>query len=315
MLLPKVSELNLIAKIAKKIKTDSSVVCGIGDDTAVLKYTKDRYLLYTADMLIEGVDFTLKAKPEQIGHKALACSLSDIAAMGGIPRYALISLGLPRSFCQEKYLTKKGRGLPKRNAQKFIDGFYDGLRKLAKQFKVNIVGGDLSFSKKVVVDVSAIGEVNKRRLARRCGARPHDIIFVSGALGGSIYGRHLRFIPRIKEAHYLVNNYKVNAMMDISDGLSLDLYRLCQASKTGAAIYEDLIPLAKDARSFDEALHMGEDFELLFTLPPQEARRLIKNRGASFKAIGEIREKRFGLRLITRDYKERILEPRGYQHF
>ena len=298
MRLPEASELDLITRISRKIKTDSSVVCGIGDDTAVLKYTKNRYLLYTCDMLIEGVDFTSRARPEQIGRKALACSLSDIAAMGGLPRYALVSLGLP-----------------KRDARSFIDGFYDGLCKLARQFKVNVVGGDLSASQKIIVDVSVVGQVRKKWLTRRHGARPGDIIFVSGSLGGSIYGKHLSFIPRIKEANYLVSHYKVNAMMDISDGLSLDLYRLCQASGVGAVIYEDLVPVAGQAKSFDEALRMGEDFELLFTMPAAQARRLIKNRGESFKAIGEIRENKFGLKLITRDYKEKVLESKGYQHF
>lgn len=298
MRLPEASELNLITRISGKIKTDSSVICGIGDDTAVLKYTKDRYLLYTCDMLIEGVDFTSKTRPGQIGHKALACSLSDIAAMGGVPRYALVSLGLRR-----------------RDAQSFVDGFYDGLRKLARKFKVNVVGGDLSASQKITVDVSVIGQVHKRNLTLRKGAKAGDIIFVSGALGGSICGKHLSFIPRIKESNYLVSHYKVNAMMDISDGLSLDLYRLCQASGVGAVIYEDLIPVARQAKSFDEALHMGEDFELLFTMPASLARKLIKSRGKSFKAIGEIREKKFGLKLITRNYKEKVLEPKGYQHF
>lgn len=298
MRLPEASELNLITRISGKIKTDSSVVCGIGDDAAVLKYTKGRYLLYTCDMLIEGVDFTSRAHPHQIGHKALASSLSDIAAMGGVPRYALVSLGVPR-----------------RNAQRFIDGFYSGLNALARKFKVNVVGGDLSASEKIIVDVSVIGQVSKRNLTLRHGARPGDIIFVSGALGGSIYGKHLSFIPRIKEANYLVSHYKVSAMMDISDGLSLDLYRLCQASGVGAAIYEDLIPVARQAKSFDETLNMGEDFELLFTLPIIQARRLIKNRRDIFKAIGEIREKKFGLKLITRDYQEKPLVPKGYQHF
>lgn len=298
MRLPEASELNLITRISRKIKTDSSVICGIGDDTAVLKYTKDRHLLYTCDMLIEGVDFTSRARPEQIGHKALACSLSDIAAMGGVPRYALVSLGLRR-----------------RDAQSFIDGFYDGLRKLARKFKVNVVGGDISASEKIIVDVSVMGWVSKRNLTLRRGARPGDIIFVSGSLGGSIYGKHLSFIPRIKEANYLVSHYKVNAMMDISDGLSLDLYRLCQASSVGAVIYESLVPVAGQAKSFDEALHMGEDFELLFTMPVIQARRLIKSRRDIFKAIGEIRENKFGLKLITRDYQEKTLVPKGYQHF
>lgn len=292
------NELYFVKRIAGKIKNDSSVVCGIGDDAAVLRYTKDKYLLSTCDILIEGVDFYLSAGPQAIGHKALACSLSDIAAMGGLPKYALISLGLP----------KKCPG-------RFIDGFYRGANKLARQFKTNIVGGDLSFSPQIVVDVSALGTVKKKKLVLRSGASSGDIIFVSGPLGGSIYGRHLKFIPRIKEANYLVSNYSINAMMDISDGLSSDLYRLCQASRAGAVIYEGLIPLSKDAKSFDEALHMGEDFELLFTLPAREAKRLVKNRGGIFRAIGEIREKKFGLKLITKDYQEKPLEPKGYQHF
>jgi thiamine-monophosphate kinase len=298
MRLPEASELNLITRISRKIRTDSSVICGIGDDTAVLKYTKDRYLLYTCDMLIEGVDFTSRARPEQIGHKALACSLSDIAAMGGAPRYALVSLGIP-----------------KRNAQRFVDGFYSGLNVLAGKFKVNVVGGDLSACEKIIVDVSVIGQVRKKCLTLRHGAKSGDIIFVSGSLGGSIYGKHLSFIPRIAEANYLVSHYKASAMMDISDGLSLDLYRLCQASGVGAVIYEDLVPVAAQAKSFDEALHMGEDFELLFTMPVSLARKLIKSRGNIFKAIGEIRDKKFGLKLITRDYQEKPLVLKGYQHF
>ncbi|OGX26976.1 MAG: hypothetical protein A3J51_06250 [Omnitrophica WOR_2 bacterium RIFCSPHIGHO2_02_FULL_45_21] len=294
----KLNELHLVKRIAGKIKNDSSVVCGIGDDAAVLRYTKDKYLLLTCDMLIEGVDFGLSAGPEAIGYKSLACSLSDIAAMGGLPKYALISLGLSKK-CPER----------------FLDRFYRGVNKLARQFKTNIVGGDLSSSSKIVVDVSVVGTVKKKKLALRSGASSGDIIFVSGLLGGSIYGRHLKFIPRIKEANYLVSNYRINAMMDISDGLSLDLYRLCSASRTGAVIYEDLIPLSCDAKSLDEALNMGEDFELLFTLSSGEARRLIKHRGKTFTAIGEMRERKYGIRLISKEGKDKALEPRGYQHF
>lgn len=296
---PKLNELYLVKRIAGKIKNDSSVVCGIGDDAAVLRYSRDKYLLLTCDMLIEGVDFDLSAGSQAIGHKALACSLSDIAAMGGVPKYALISLGLPNKMA--------GAG--------FLDGFYRGADILARQFKTNIVGGDMSSSSKIVVDVSVLGEVKKKKLVLRSGASPGDIIFVSGRLGGSIYGRHLKFIPRLKEANYLVSNYRIDAMMDISDGLSLDLYRLCSASRTGAVIYEDLIPLSCDAKSLDEALNMGEDFELLFTLSPKEAGRLIKNRGKIFTAIGEMRERKYGISLISKESKEKPLEPGGYQHF
>lgn len=294
----KISELDLIQRISRKIKNDPSVVRGIGDDAAVLEYSRDRYQLWTADMLIEGVDWTSGAPAKDIGYKALACSLSDIAAMGGIPRYGLVSLGLPKA-----------------KAREFVDGFYSGLLKLARKFQVNIVGGDLGHSDKIVVDVSLIGEVAKKKLVLRNGAKVNDILFVSGELGGSIYGRHLRFIPRLKESAYLVNNYKVNAMLDISDGLSLDLSRICRASGVGAVIYEELIPVSKDAKEFSEALDMGEDFELLFSLPLKEARRLIKSGNKAFKAIGEIRPRQEGIRIISRDSKVRELVARGYQHF
>lgn len=284
--------------ISRKSRVDSSVISGIGDDAAVLRYTKDRYLLFTCDMLIEDVDFTSKSGPERIGHKSLACSISDVAAMGGVPRHSLVSIGLP-----------------KKNAREFIDGFYSGLCALAKRYRVNIVGGDLSFSDKIVIDVSLLGDVSRKNLCLRNGARLGDMLFVSGPLGGSLYGRHLRFNPRLKEARYLVNNYRVNAMMDISDGLSIDLYRLCSSSGVGAAIYEGLIPVSKDARLFTEALHMGEDFELLFAMPVREAKRLIRKRGNTFRPIGEIRKKSYGIKIITKGCKEKTLEPKGYQHF
>ena len=293
----KPSELDLIRMIAKKIGANPSVVRGIGDDTAVLKYTRDKYQLFTCDMLIEGTDFFPGTDPEDIGHKAMACSLSDIAAMGGRPKYALISLGLPKT-----------------RAKKFIDGFYQGALALAGKFKTDIVGGDLSSSEKIIVDVSIIGEVFKKKLTLRSGAKPGDMIFVSGSLGGSLYGRHLKFTPRVKEANYLVNNYPITAMLDISDGLSLDLRRLTLASSVGAIIYAELIPVSIEAKSLAEALSMGEDYELLFTLQPKEARKLIKNK-PYFKLIGEIREEKYGLKIISKDGREKILEPKGYQHF
>lgn len=294
-----ISEISLVDRIKKLVKNDSSVVCGIGDDAAVIAYTKDRYLLYTVDMLIEGVDFTNKALPGDLGHKALACSLSDIAAMGGIPRHALVSLGLRRSI----------------NKIKFIEGFYKGMSKLAKRFKVSIVGGDLSASEKTVIDVFVVGEVERGRLVLRSSAKVGDSIFVSGSLGGSIYGKHLSFVPRIDEARYLTGNYKINSMIDISDGLSLDLYRMCKSSRVGAVIYEELIPVSRAAKSKNEALYMGEDFELLFTLSAKEARRLIKEKGDVFRKIGSIVKERRGLKLITQDALEKDLEIKGYQHF
>lgn len=294
----KISELDLIQKINRKIKNDPSVVRGIGDDTAVLRYSKNKYQLFTCDMLIEGIDFLPDAAARDIGHKALACSLSDIAAMGGVPRHALVSLALPKP-----------------GARDFIDGFYSGLLKLARGFKVNIVGGDLSRSDKITVDVSLIGDVDKKHLTLRSGAKVNDILFVSGRLGGSIRGRHLSFTPRLRESAYLVNNYNVHAMLDISDGLSLDLSRICRESGVGAVIYEELIPLSKEAKSSDEALNMGEDFELLFSLSLKDARRLIKSGKYGFKAIGEIRPRQEGIRIIDKNSVSGKLAARGYQHF
>lgn len=298
MLSSRVSELDLIQRISREIKNSPSVVSGIGDDTAVLKYTRDKYQLFTCDMLIEGTDFFPDTAAQDIGHKAIACSLSDIAAMGGKPKYALVSLGFPA-----------------RQAKEFISGFYKGAVALAGKFKTDIVGGDLSSSEKIIVDVSMIGEVLKKNLALRSGAKTNDILFVSGKLGGSIYGRHLRFTPRLKESAYLVNNYDVHAMLDISDGLSLDLSRLCRASKIGAVIYEELIPLSKEAKRFSEALDMGEDFELLFSLSLKDARRLIQSGNKSFKAIGEIRPPREGIKIVGKDSISRELTAGGYQHF
>jgi len=160
-----------------------------------------------------------------------------------------------------------------------------------------------------------LGLVEKRFLALRSGAKNGDIIFVSGSLGGSIRGRHLKFTPRLKEARFLVKGFKVNAMIDISDGLIQDLGHILKESKVGAIIYEDLIPLSQEARNLDEALYMCEDFELLFTLSRQDAKKLIQRKLAKFKPIGEIVDKKYGLRLINKRGREKIIKPRGFQHF
>jgi thiamine-monophosphate kinase len=249
-------------------------------------------------MITEGVDFLAKDKPELIGRKALAVSMSDIAACGGIPRYCLVSLGIPKNISVEK-----------------IDKISRGMFNLAREYKVNIVGGDLSRANRLTIDVSMLGIVEKSNLCLRSGAKIGDIIFVTGELGGSILGKHLRFIPRLKEARFLVKNFKVNAMIDISDGLSQDLGHILKQSKVGAIIYEDLIPLNRQARSFREALFMGEDFELLFTLSRKEAKRLLEKNTGLFKPIGEITDQKYVLRLVEKSNKEKIIRPKGFQHF
>jgi len=298
MRISNLGEFSLIERFRKRIKTDSSVVKGSGDDCAVIKFTKVKHLLFSCDMIAEGVDFTLKDNPYLVGKKALAESISDIAACGGIPRYAVVALGLPKNISL-------------RTIDKIAQGIFD----LAREFKINIVGGDISRAAKLIFDVSILGEVEKKCCVLRGGAKRGDIIFVSGELGGSIRGKHLSFIPRIKEARYLVKNFKVNSMIDISDGLAGDLGHILKQSKVGAVIYEDLIPVSKEARGLKDALYMGEDFELLFTLPLKEARRLLKKKLAIFRPIGKIVDKKPGLVLIDTKNREKKIASRGFQHF
>jgi len=296
-----IGEIGLIERISKVLKMDSSVIKGIGDDTAVIKYSKDKFLLFTCDMLIEDVHFLKKHNPKSIGHKALACNISDIASMGGVPKYAVISLGLPRN-------------LP----LKYIDAIYRGISNLARRFNVNVVGGDTNRSDRIIIDVALLGFVEKDNLVLRNGAKNRDFIFVSGALGGSIRGRHLKFLPRLSEARSLIKNFKVNSMIDLSDGLAQDLNRITKESKVGAVIYEELVPVHRDAKSINEALYMGEDFELLFTLSPKEARLLLKHpflKQTKVTYIGSILDKRFGTKIINRDCSIRNLKPEGFQHF
>jgi len=299
MLVSKIGEFGLINRIKKIIKTDASVIQGIGDDCAVIEFNKDKYLLFTSDMLIEGIDFTSQDKPYLVGRKALAVSISDIAACGGLPRYALVSLGMPKNISVES-----------------VDSIYKGMVDLAKEYNINIVGGDISRARELTLDVSISGFVEKKFLALRSGAKKGDIVFVTGELGGSILGRHLKFKPRIKEARFLVKNFKINSMIDISDGLAQDLSHILKQSNVGAIIYEGLIPQTKNARNLHDALYMGEDFELLFTMPPDEAKRLMRLESpVSFKPIGEIVDKNYKLTLVDKRGKEKILKAAGFQHF
>lgn len=303
MRLKDIGEIKLIERLARRIRLDKSVVKGIGDDTAVIKWTKDKYLLFASDMLVENVHFRLReASPFQIGWKALGRNISDIAAMGGVARYALVSAGLKPDL-----------------SLSFIDGIYSGIRALADKFRINIVGGDTSFSDRLVIDISILGEVERGSLAMRSGAKKGDVILLTGSIGGAIKGKHLNFIPRLREARLLVKNFKVNSMIDISDGLALDLSRILRASSVGATIYQDAVPLSKNADSFDKALRAGEDFELLFTMDAKEARRFFRTALSKMDVpvtvIGEITDRSHGY--ILRDWrgKEKILKVKGYLHF
>ena len=298
MSLKQLGEFGLIEKFKKQIKTDSSVIKGSGDDCAVLKFDQQNYQLITCDMLVEGVDFTRKDDPYLVGRKSIAVSISDIAACSGEPRHCVISLGLPQNTRLD-----------------FVEKLFKGMLEICKEYKINIVGGDLSRSIKVIIDVSMLGKVKKKCLTLRSGAHPGDIIFVTGSLGGSIKGRHLEFTPRLKEARFLSGNFKVNAMIDISDGLAQDLGHILKESNAGAVIYEDLIPLSKAASGISSALNDGEDFELLFTLPLADARKLLRKKRADFHPIGEIMPEDYGFKLIDKNKKLVSIKPKGFKHF
>ncbi|MFH1867869.1 MAG: thiamine-phosphate kinase [Candidatus Omnitrophota bacterium] len=287
-----IGEFQLISKIRRNISLGPSTIKGIGDDCAVLKYTKDKYLLFATDMIIEGYHFRKNAKPESIGHKALAVNISDIAACGGMPKWAVISAGLPPEIPYD-----------------YVRRIYSGIKNLARRFKVDIVGGDTNSSKKIVLSVSVLGEVKKKNLALRSGAKDKDIIFLSGPLRKK--PDDLNFMPRVKEALYLVENFKVNSMIDISDGFFSDLDHILKESRKGAIIYESLIPFKGERRSLRDILNTGEQFELIFTLPRYCLNELPKG----IYPVGEIAENERGIIFITRNGKREKPQSGGYRHF
>jgi thiamine-monophosphate kinase len=230
----------------------------------------DDYLLFKTDAIVEGVHFTKETPPQQVGRKALARCLSDIAAMAGTPLHALITLGLPRAFHAES-----------------IEQIYAGLTELASRYHVALVGGEtVTNPDRVLLSVAVLGTVPKARCVLRSGAKPGDAIFVTGSLGGSLLAKHLEFEPRLKEARWLASHFSVHAMIDLSDGLASDLRHILQASQVGAELLASAIPISRAARLQAKekgsaktpllaALTDGEDFELLFTLPSRSAVALL----------------------------------------
>jgi len=290
-----IGEFGLIGLIKRAAPKTSGVVLGIGDDAAVIAKNNREYWLLTADMLVEGVHFTRAMGARRIGRKSLACNISDIAAMGGVPRYALVSLGLRPD-----------------DSVKFATDLCQGITRLARKYGIAVIGGDTVRSRKTTISISLMGEVEKKNLLTRRGARTGDKIFVTGRLGRSLAsGKHLTFTPRVKEARQLVK-FKPSAMIDISDGLAADLGHILKESKKGAVLYADKVPLSTGA-ALTNALHDGEDFELLFTLPASRVRALARSK-QRFYCVGEITGKRECLELIGKKGKKRIA-GKGYRHF
>ena len=231
---------------------------GAGDDCAVIGRPRDRHWqLLKTDAVVEGVHFRPDEDPHRIGWKALSRALSDIAAMGGQPQHALITIAAPP-------VTDFAR----------LHRLYAGLRKSALRFGVSIVGGETSRSPgPLFINVALTGTVERARCILRSGGRPGDALYVTGRLGGSLAGRHLDFIPRVAEARWLTANFKLHAMMDLSDGLTADLPRLATASRCAFTLEDSALPKTKGCNTA-QALSDGEDYELLFTVSSRSAAAL-----------------------------------------
>lgn len=298
MKVQRLGEFALIDWMRKNCVCSPSIKMGIGDDTAVLPLSAREDLLFTTDLLVEGTHFTQQTSPDLVGRKALARNLSDIAAMGGKPTSAVVSLGLPAKI-----------------STAYVKKIYQGLNRLAREFSVSIVGGDTVQSRQLVINIALLGKVAKGRAILRSGARVGDHIFVTGPLGGSFKSDwHLTFTPRIAQAQYLLKNFRLTAMIDISDGLAGDLGHLLEESRVGAVIDEEKIPLHRGA-SLKAGLYDGEDFELLFTLRPSQADKLLKKKNKSFFRIGAILKDQNKLYLRQKNDDIRLIPPQGFTHF
>jgi len=344
------SEFDFISRIRRRAEAARAsqadgLVLGIGDDAAVFNGRGQRDSVITADLLVEDIDFRRASLPQDIGYKALAVSLSDVAAMGARPRWTLLSLGLPQDIYDSP----------------FAAGIYEGFLSAAREFGVTLVGGDVSRTpERIVIDSIVIGETRRGRAVLRSGARPGDHIYVTGTLGGAAAGlkllehahrlrtraareralsglagltrRQMRPLPRVECGALLGERRLASALIDLSDGLSSDLAHLCERSGVGALVEAARIPVAPLLRraaainsypltraltddALNLALHGGEDFELLFTVRPRDATLLPRRLGGvRLTLIGEVREARDGLR-ISRGASAEILRPSGFDHF
>lgn len=326
------NEFSFIEYLRKKIQVSERVRVGIGDDAAVLSVAKGKQIVVSTDVIVEGVDFVLGRKigdshfsikndcprgvlsPEKIGRKALAVNLSDVVAMGASPTAFVISIGKP------EYVSVA-----------WLKRFYNGLLALAKQYNVACVGGDFSRSKEFFASVTILGEVSPHHIVKRFGAMSGDWIAVTGSLGGSRLRKHYDFTPRVKEGLFLVKNITPTAMIDVSDGLVQDLSHILEASKVGAALDLNKIPVSFDARklakgscckALERALSDGEDFELLFTVPPWQKMMLEKSWKKHFPRvpltwIGKIEGKKPVIRWTSmgKSIAAPKLTRKGFSHF
>jgi thiamine-monophosphate kinase len=327
MKLSRLGEFGLIDKIRRSVQKGQGVRLGIGDDAAWLDAVSNSFLV-TADLLLEGVHFNLKwTSLFELGHKSLAVNLSDIAAMGGVPAYAVVSLGIPADFRSEQ-----------------ISAFYRGMSALAGRFQVSIVGGDTSVADSLLISVTLIGHAPHRPIGRS-GAAVRDDIYVTGTLGDAslalqllkrksptlrhraaafLLKRHHRPTPRCHIGLALARQKLAAAMIDISDGLLQDLGHICRCSMVGAVLWEANLPLSRSYHMLAGkeaqrcALSGGEDYELLFCARPAHRAAIqatARRMGVKVSRIGACVAKRRGITVLDSAGNAISLPPLGYDHF
>jgi thiamine-monophosphate kinase len=306
-------ETDFVAWLVSRLPADPRLEVPPGDDAAVLRPPAMRRTVITVDMLMEGTDFVLgpDCSPQAVGHKALAVSLSDLAAMGARPEAVVVAVALP-----------------KQGGDAIGRGIQAGLEVLAAEHGIVLAGGDTNaWDGPLVISTTALGSVAPGAAWRRDGARPGDLIVATGAFGGSLLGRHLAVRPRAREAVFIAGRFPVHAAIDSSDGLSLDLARMMAASGTRGVVRLADVPIHPDAvrraardggTPLDRALGDGEDFELILALPPDAARGLVAAAGTPpldlpITVIGTV-EEGAGLVAEAADGSRSPLEPRGYVH-
>jgi thiamine-monophosphate kinase len=281
------NELQWVDLLKKRAGRGKGVITGIGDDCAVVALDKGKYLL-KSDLFIEGIHFKRKNISFKVmGMRAVARVLSDFAACGGHPKYIGISAGIPAKVSMTQ-----------------MQQVLNGVLTLGKKYSFSLVGGDTSCSEKVFFDIWGVGEVKKPIL--RSSAKTGDYIFVSGKLGTRKFNEP--FLPRLKESGYLVNNFKINSMIDITDGFIIDLYRILKESNKGAVVFKDLLPLTTGEKD----LYRGEDYELIFTIDKHE--KNIETLKKKFYYLGRIKSKSSGF-LIKKGNSFEKVKVKGYLHF
>lgn len=336
MYIGKIGEHGLIRRIQSKFpQKDQTVVLGIGDDAAIIKPAPGKLLLLSTDTLREDIHFKKRyCTFYDIGWKAVAVSISDIAAMGGMPRHLLLSIAVPR-----------------KTSVKDLDRVLTGVADITAKYGVTLIGGNVSRSKGgVTIDTTVMGELTRGSGVARSGASIGDLIYVTGIIGssaiglsllktssdidsapyipkGSFVADHLRPAPRVREGIILGTNRLATAMIDISDGLLADLGHICEQSNAGAYIHSHLIPLPKIPNRLKRrlakgplfyALYGGEDYELLFTIRRKDKGRLeaiCKREGLKVAFIGEIVPGEKGITIVGEDGVERKMHTGGYDHF